>query len=440
LTLSPLTGGGSWKVIPAALASIRGDKLTALSSLSTSQPVQVIYTLTNTAGCSLSDTAEVTLNALPKASDFGFEAELPDGTVISGGNGSGNNGRASGSVCTGSEVILRGSGASSSWELGINAVGKTVTLNDGASESTIRINTDTPLDLISLKDNETGCVSSLSKNNASDGDLLGKGIDIIVKAAVQITSSPVGGGICLPNGTIDLTVEASSDAADNLSYVWTNIANPADTLGTDAVYRATAGGIYRVKVSGCNADSASAVVTEDLPLIVQKRNHTLLINNNTSTNGSNYEFVYYKWYKNDQLLKVEEGGEEGSFKKGGYYYTGSSNLDFDAEYWAILKDASGKEYRTCPYVPVVMSVPANIQAYPNPAVRGNTLVTVDAEVNDEGALAGATIDIYSPSGAFLGRVPATGRYTQVSLPSVSGVYILFFKSEEITKEIKIIVE
>jgi hypothetical protein len=55
-------------------------------------------------------------------------------------------------------------------------------------------------------------------------------------------------------------------------------------------------------------------------------------------------------------------------------------------------------------------------------------------------LDGAVIDVYNSAGAYLSRTRATGRYTQMSLPSIPGVYVLVFKSGEMSKEIKIIVE
>ncbi|MDR0437126.1 MAG: hypothetical protein LBH22_02350, partial [Bacteroidales bacterium] len=41
--------------------------------------------------------------------------------------------------------------------------------------------------------------------------------------------------------------------------------------------------------------------TPCLPLIVQKRNNTLVVNNNPESNGG-FNFIYYKWYRNDVLI------------------------------------------------------------------------------------------------------------------------------------------
>jgi hypothetical protein len=162
----------------------------------------------------------------------------------------------------------------------------------------------------------------------------------------------------------------------------------------------------------------------------------LVANNNKTTNGG-YEFQYYKWYKGGELLWENLGGKD----KGGYYYTGGSNLSTDIDYWVIVKDVNGVEYRSCPFRPVLKAVPTSIQAYPNPISNATgTKVFVDVEIDDEAQLAGATIAIYSPSGAYLGIVPATGRVTVVTLPSITCVYVLQFRSNVITKEIKIIVE
>ena len=207
---------------------------------------------------------------------------------------------------------------------------------------------------------------------------------------------------------------------------------------------------YYVEVTGaCSVGgilnivrSESATVGYCLPIIVQKRNHTLLVNNNIDSNGG-YNFVYYTWYRNDNELKSESGGAPGTFAKGGYYYTGGASVDnlkpVDA-YYAIMLDAQNRKYQTCVFHPSVLNV-VQVSAYPIPVNSlVNYSVTVEAEVSNESTLSSATIDVYNAAGAFLSRTRATGRFTQVNLPHVSGVYVLVFKSSEINKEIKVIVE
>jgi hypothetical protein len=378
--------------------------------------IELSYSLTNAEGCTADSIQTITINPLPKAADIAFD--IKDNKTI---------------VCYGETIELEASylalvpQRTITWSLSYSDGSNSGVLSDIAPVSSIGS--------IPVTAPTTYTVTSFTDGNGcTNNNLPTLTASVALKAPVEITEAPIGGGICLPDGTLDLTVKVSSDASDNLTYIWTNAAG--DTVGTDADYTATAAGVYQVKVEGCNADSATATITEQLPIIVQKRNHTLVANNNASTNGG-YEFQYYKWYKGGELLWENLGGKD----KGGYYYTGGSNLSTDIDYWVIVKDVNGVEYRSCPFRPVLKAVPTIVQAYPNPTGQAaNTQVYVDVEIDDEAQLSGASIAIYSPTGAYLGSVPVTGRITVVSLPSITGVYVLSFKSAAISKEIKIIVE
>jgi hypothetical protein len=116
-------------------------------------------------------------------------------------------------------------------------------------------------------------------------------------------------------------------------------------------------------------------------------------------------------------------------------------LDPDAEYWAELTDTNGKRYRTCPYTPAIRTK-VNIQAYPNPVASVvNRVVTIDIEGIGEEELHWATVDMYSPSGAYIGVERVQGRNrVPVRMPNEPGVYLLQFKSATERREIKIIVK
>ncbi|MDR0872914.1 MAG: T9SS type A sorting domain-containing protein [Prevotellaceae bacterium] len=173
------------------------------------------------------------------------------------------------------------------------------------------------------------------------------------------------------------------------------------------------------------------------PLIIQKKNHTLIVDNNRSNNGG-YNFVYYEWYRNNELIHK---GAYGNKDLGGMYNTGGSNLNTADVYYAILTDETGKKHRTCTYNPVNYISNTRIVAYPNPTTTASSLVVVDVETNDEELLANGVITAYNSAGQYLGQYRTEGhRVTPVQLPSVAAVYILKFTSGEYEKEIKIIVQ
>jgi len=152
--------------------------------------------------------------------------------------------------------------------------------------------------------------------------------------------------------------------------------------------------------------------TRIFPLIKQLGNHTLLVNNNSETNGG-YKFVYYYWYRDGQILK--EGSHEDF---GGSYYTGGTSLKPDAEYTVEAIDNAGKRYHSCPYNHIPVELAAKVKVYPNP-VNPNTTVYVEVENGGEMLLKNA--------------VP-------VNVPQTPGGYILKFKAENFETDRKIIVK
>ena len=272
---------------------------------------------------------------------------------------------------------------------------------------------------------------------------------ITIGSPIRIITQPISQIVSNDGSITNVTLSIVADG-EGLTYQWyRNGVAIASETNADLNINLTDGNIYEYYVEVMNAcdgsvRSETAMVGYCLPILAQKRNHTLVVNNNPISliEGGNggYEFVYYAWYRNNELFKSEAGGEPGSFNKGGYYYTGGSNLNPNDAYYVIMRDVNNREYQTCVYYPII-NISANVIAYPIPLTSSSSYIaTVDAEVSDEATLDGATIDVYDTAGKFLGRTRVTGRYTQVSLPSIPGVYVLVFKSSEIDKEIKIIVE
>jgi hypothetical protein len=368
----------------------------------------------------------ITINPLPKVSDISFEIRLPANRIIDAGTAA--------SICAGTDISVNSNYRDVSlWELvftenNIEYQSSTSILrtHDNPSHNTA-VSSATHFNVIRVVNKITGC------ENQDNSLLSALGINILIKSPVTILQAPVDAGICLPGGTVELNVVALGDASDTLTYRWLNQDN--NIVGDKQNYTADDEGTYTVEVlGGCNIVTANAIITKDLPVIVQIRNHTLLVNNNPATNGG-YKFIYYKWFKDGELI-WENGGFE---QKGGYYYTGGQNLDYKAVYQAVVMDENGVEHYTCPFTPIPLRVEAKVSSYPNPIKSSSPIVKVKADVSSEAELYGATIAIISPLGVMLDIINVSELVTEITLPNIPGTYIIQFRSEAVNQEFKTIV-
>jgi hypothetical protein len=173
-----------------------------------------------------------------------------------------------------------------------------------------------------------------------------------------------------------------------------------------------------------------------LPLIFQKKNHTLAVDNNAMSNGG-YNFDLYKWFKNNELIHEGASGQG----LGGIYNTGGTNLNPSDTYHALVTDQNGKEHRLCNYNPMVFVQTTRIIAYPNPTATYQSLVVVDVETNDEELLANGVIMVFNMLGQSFGQKRTNGhRITPIQLPAIAGMYILRFVSGEFEKTIRVVVK
>ena len=76
--------------------------------------------------------------------------------------------------------------------------------------------------------------------------------------------------------------------------------------------------------------------------------------------------------------------------------------------------------------------------YPNPVKRGNT-VCIATELSDE-ELDKATIDIYNASGILVQNAQLDNKNTLISMPVVSGIYIMKLNIDGISKDFKLLIE
>jgi hypothetical protein len=171
-------------------------------------------------------------------------------------------------------------------------------------------------------------------------------------------------------------------------------------------------------------------------LILQKKNKTLVVDNNPTSNGG-YDFVYYRWFRNDEMIHQGAWGAG----LGGLYNTGRSvDLNPYDTYYVVLLDSEGNEHTTCPYNPVVFTPQTTVTAYPNPARTHQSTVAVEVETQDEDLLANGIIFVYDLLGHQLGQTRTNGhRITSVQLPSVAATYILRFVSDNVQEVTRVMV-
>jgi hypothetical protein len=174
-----------------------------------------------------------------------------------------------------------------------------------------------------------------------------------------------------------------------------------------------------------------------LPLIVQKRNNTLVVDN-----SGGYNFVYYTWFRTDQFgneVLIHQGAH--GVGLGGVFNVGRGSLNPLDTYHAIVTDQHGNQHRTCPHNPAIFIPNTRIIGYPNPTTVDRSLVMIDVETNDEELLANGVIIVYNILGHRIGGETRTNghRITPIQLPPVAGTYIFHFISGTVQEVIRIVV-
>jgi hypothetical protein len=142
-------------------------------------------------------------------------------------------------------------------------------------------------------------------------------------------------------------------------------------------------------------------------VIAQRWNDVLAIRNAEYNGG--YEFDSVQWYLNGAPIVGAM-----SFN----YYTGGDNLQFGAEYSALLTREDGVKLFTCPFVPQQVA----IDAMPNLTTQ---IVNPSAQMPVKGTGTAYWYDM-------LGRVFKVESYnnTSITAPSQRGYYLLILQSSD----------
>ncbi len=162
-------------------------------------------------------------------------------------------------------------------------------------------------------------------------------------------------------------------------------------------------------------------------LIKVKWDNTLMLYMNKL---SDYNITGYQWYKNDSPISGETNPS---------YSAGAKKddlLDRNATYYVSMKTADG-DLRTEAKKVTLKNM--GVQAYPNPAQRGQA-ITVEANISEE-LLSGATIEVHNINGNKVNTIKVNGSSTTVDLPPATGTYLLQFKGKEgFEKTLKVVVK
>ncbi|MDR2962920.1 MAG: T9SS type A sorting domain-containing protein [Bacteroidales bacterium] len=268
-------------------------------------------------------------------------------------------------------------------------------------------------------------------------DASGKTVDVPVTIGVRPPYSDLSGILLTKQNTIRGRATGRFEVAGRFGTRPYQYAVNGGAFQSSGLFENLAADDYLVVIKDAAGNTYEMIVriTESgdcVDVVVQKGNTTLVVNNNSATNGG-YTFVSYEWFKAGFAIDDRNLG-----KNLGYFYDADNrrnprNLDFGAEYYALVVDSQGVLYQTCPIYPE-QEAEASITVYPTPAVRSSEFVNVKL---DGFKWQETKITLYSVAGSLLSVTNATGDITPIPVPNVQGIYIVKILSgtQEIEKTI-----
>ncbi len=318
-------------------------------------------------------------------------------------------------ACSGSEVTYTTESGMSNYDWKV--VGGQIISGGSSTDNTITIRWNS---------SGSGTVS-VNYTNTSGCRASGSGATktVILQNATTIIDQPSSSVILCSGEPLSLSVIASGSV---LTYQW--YLNGAAIVGaTGSTYYVASGkpsnsGDYYVVVTGtCNSvRSNTSSVSVSIPdIVVQKWENVLAVLCLPSENGG-YEFVDFQWYKNGSLMQ----GETKS-----YLYV-SGVIDYSAVYSVKLTTKTGAIFYTCGRT----FIPKNqilVNPYPNPVGKGQTLTVDISGVSEKTAVDWVLTDY---KGIMLQRQSMKGSRATITMPGVSGIYILRVNIATTTPEAK----
>ena len=207
-----------------------------------------------------------------------------------------------------------------------------------------------------------------------------------------------------PTAAFTVVYDNGLQASGNISNNTATFAAPTVPGDYNAVFT----------VDGCSYDIVVRVLVGDfsfggsLPIMDQRWNDVVVVNNNPATNGG-HVFVSYQWYKNGVAIP---GAVYSNYQE-----KGGLNGFYSVE--LIEQDANGNmvTYKTCD---MYFSSTSTVKVYPVPAnVRQE--ITLELDLTSE-ELEGAVLDIYSMTGAHVGHVIDLQPITKIEGFKAQGTY------------------
>ena len=199
---------------------------------------------------------------------------------------------------------------------------------------------------------------------------------------------------------------------DNGLVVTGTISNNSATFATPDV----PGDYHAVfSVGGCDYDiivRRPVFISEfsdgTTPLMMQRWDDVVIINNNPTTNGG-HTFISYQWYRNGEAIP-------GAIYKN-YQEIGGLNGFYSIEVVSKEADGSVVTYRTCEQY---FYANTSVKVYPVPATV-QQVVTIELDMNEK-ELEDATLDIYDAVGSIVNHISVVKPITKVSGFKAAGTY------------------
>jgi hypothetical protein len=218
---------------------------------------------------------------------------------------------------------------------------------------------------------------------------------------------------CAGTGVMEVEVTLTSGVVDEVSFEFSQAAKDAGLENTtlpydeqmQVQYTDVRAGRYKMIVMGLRNDTKAFEEEKELtflyPSTVLKQHWNDVVAVLTHDYNGGYNFVDFKWYKNGLLLS----GETHSYI--------CQQLEFGAEYSALLTEDNGTQLMTCP---LIATEHVDISLYP-------TLLNRAQRINCNVSEA-SVVYIYDMMGNLILEFNVASGETELEMPYTSGVYMV----------------
>ena len=219
--------------------------------------------------------------------------------------------------------------------------------------------------------------------------------------------------LCAGTGVMEVEVTLTSGVVDEVSFEFSQAAKDAGLENTTLPYNEqmqvqytdVRAGRYKMIVMGLRNDTKAFEEEKELtflyPSTVLKQHWNDVVAVLTHDYNGGYNFVDFKWYKNGLLLS----GETHSYI--------CQQLEFGAEYSALLTEDNGTQLMTCP---LIATEHVDISLYPTLLNRAQR---INCNVSET-----SVVYIYDMMGNLILEFNVASGETELEMPYTSGVYMV----------------